>query len=536
MKYIKLVLSGNFHETGMQTRGLSAAARREGFRFDEFFLKTEYIINTKSISKILLECRHDFSTGLFSGLEEIRERVEAMKQSGKEIYFYAHSYGVKELFLAAACNYRLMHPLGTLRFSGLSQSFLFAGKIIRRFGINAEIFRRRSYKSAGDIFRADSLDNPNREQYEHFLTTVMGVIREGVREGFEKTEDDIEQLLNGEVLNAEKASDAGWIDEIVSSGEFLGRWDAQKDREFTFKKVPRKAGKSRPFSRRTIAVLVFEGAVADGYSKRDPLMGQSIGAESFIPQIIKLRDDKKIKAVVLRINSGGGSAFASEDITAELRLLAEKKPLVVSMSEVAGSGGYWMSCCGRKTLAMPTSLTGSIGVISIYLSWRRLLESAGINHATIKIGEHADQGLPFRELSDKEKQIIDNEIGEMYVSFVNMVAEARGLSPGEIDKLAGGRVWPGCSAADNQLIDELGGLSDAIETAAAEALVNKPVVRFYPEIKHGFIERMLLNMSKEDEAGAGDIAALSALAGLYAGKIRNTGPLALVEEVLFRWN
>ena len=350
MKYTKLVLSGSYHETGMQTKGLSSAARREGFRFDEFFLKTEAIIKQKDITKVFLECRQDFSTGIFSGLEEIRARIEKLGASGKEIYFYAHAYGVQELFLAAACSYRLMHPLGNLRFYGLSQSFIFARNIMRRFGIDAEIIRRGDYKSAGDMYRTDRLAEPNREQYEHYLSTVMGIIRGSICSGFGKTDDDIDILLDGGTLNAEKAADAGWIDEIVSAGEFISRWDEQKDKEFSFRKMPRKAGKGRLFNEETIAVLVFEGAIVDGRSRHEPLLGQAVGAESFIPHIRKLRDDRKVKAVVLRINSGGGSAFASEDVTAELRLLADKKPLVVSMSEVAGSGGYWMSCCGRKNL------------------------------------------------------------------------------------------------------------------------------------------------------------------------------------------
>ncbi|MDC7226608.1 MAG: signal peptide peptidase SppA [Spirochaetales bacterium] len=535
MKYAKLTLSGPYRETAAQTHGLSTAARREGFRFDQFFLKTEAIINNRKISKVLIECRQDFSTGLFSGLEEIRERLDKLQASGKEVYFFAHTYGGLELFLSSACSYRVMHPMGSVKFFGLSQSFLFAKRMMRRFGIDAGIIRRGAYKSAGDMYRRDTLDDAVREQYEHYLSSVFDVIKDGIISGFDKTADDLDLLLNGVVLTASAAADAGWIDEIVSIGEFVSRWDKQKDREFKFKKAPQKAGKEGFFKKKIIAVLVFEGAVVDGYSRRDPVMGQAVGSESLIPQIRKLRDDSKVKAVVFRINSGGGSAFASEDITAELRLLAEEKPLIISMSEVAGSGGYWMSCCGRKTFAQPTTLTGSIGVISIYLGWKKLFERIGLTHDTIRFGEHADSGSPWRELSDKEKEILEQEIEEMYQSFIGMVAEARGKSREDIEAIAQGRVWPGSSALSHGLIDEAGGLSDSIASAAAEADLKNAAVRFYPEVKYGLVERLIMNISHSDDTEAVK-QPLSLISALSRGGGLKTGPLALMEEVLLKWN
>ena len=534
MSYVRLVLSGSYHETGIQTRGLSSAARNAGFRFDVFFLKVEALKRKKDVKKVLIECRQDFSA-LAAGLEEIRERIEALKACGKEVYFYSSSYSGPQLYLAAACSYRLIHPMGTVRFFGLSQSFLFARRIMRRFGIDSEIIRRGGYKSAGDRFRTDKLEEPNREQYEHFMSTVMDSLREGIKSGFDKNNDDIEQLIGGRVLTADAAADASWIDEIVTAGEFLERWKTQGDKEFKFRKTPEKAGHGFSFVSRQIAVLVFEGAIVDGHSRRDPVMGQAVGAVSFIPRIRELRDDRKVKAVVFRINSGGGSAFASEEITAELRLLAGKKPLIVSMSEIAGSGGYWISCCGRKTFALPTTLTGSIGVISIYLAWHRLLENIGLTHDTIRKGEYADTGSPLRAMTDRERNIIELEIENMYRGFVDMVAGFRKISPDDVDAAAQGRVWPGSSARDYKLVDEMGGLSDAVRAAAEEAGISRPVVRFYPEVKHGLIERLIMNISKEDDESLETIAALSGLSRLAEGALKSCGPMALTEEELFRW-
>ena len=165
-----------------------------------------------------------------------------------------------------------------------------------------------------------------------------------------------------------------------------------------------------------------------------------------------------------------------------------------------------------------------------------MLDMIGISHDTIRKGEHADMGSPFRQLSQQEKLMIDREIGEMYDSFISMVADARGKTVEDIDKIAGGRVWPGNTAAGHELVDALGGLSDAIEAAADEASVKKPVVRFYPEIKHGLVERMVMNMSREEKEDMSGVSVISAFAGMFSESRRLSGPLALMEEVVFKWN
>ncbi len=534
MSFVKIILSGQYRETGIQTRGLSSAAQREGFRFDLFFLKTESIIKNKGVDKVLIECRQDFSAGS-AGLEEICERINVLKNSGKEVYFYSASYSGSQLYLAASCSYRLIHPMGTLRFFGLAHSFTFAKKLLRRIGVDTEIVRRGKYKSAGDRFRTDSLDDAGKEQYGHYFSAVADFMKDGIISGFEKNEDDIKQLLEGRVLTADEAADASWIDEIVTAGEFVDRWKNEGSKEFRFKRVPEKTGSRFKFVQKQIAVLVFEGAVIDGRSRRDPLLGQAVGSESFIPQIRKLRDDKKVKAVVFRINSGGGSAFASEDITAELRLLAEKKPLIVSMSEIAGSGGYWMSCCGRKTYALPTTLTGSIGVISIYIAFKKLMEKIGLTHDTIKTGDFADIGSPLRNMTEAERTMIDSEIDNMYRSFVKMVADARGLAADEVDANAQGRIWPGMSSVDINLIDELGGLKAAIDSAAEEAGVKRPSVKFYPEVKQGLIAKLIMNFTKDDDESAEAAAFAAGMKGLLNNPGISSAPLAVTEEILYGW-
>jgi protease-4 len=401
---------------------------------------------------------------------------------------------------------------------------------MRSFGVDAEIIRRGDYKSAGDKFRTEHLDDAVRLQYESYIAAVMKILKEKILTGCKKTDEELDALLEGRVLTAENALEDDWVDEISTLGELENRWKEEKVREVKLKKDVQYVKRGFSLNRGRIAVLVFEGAVIDGHSRRDPLLGQAVGAASFIPSVRKLRDDKKVKAVVFRINSGGGSAFASEDITKELRELSKKKPVIVSMSEVAGSGGYWMSCCGNRTFAMPTTLTGSIGVISIYLSWYKLLDRFGITHDTIKEGEFADTGSPLRKLDPKERRMIDSEITSMYDKFLQVVSGFRDISREEVDSLGRGRVWSGSDAAANGLVDSSGGLADALRAAEEAAGLKKPLIRFYPEIKRGIIEKILMRKPGEGEETADALLAL--LKGFSNTAV---GPGAIMEEVLFRW-
>ena len=539
MTYTKLVLSGPYRETEKQVKGVLSAAGSEGFRFDRFYLATDAIIRRKNIDTLLVIFRPDFSPGPAGGLEEIRSRLEAVAGSGKKVVFYASSYSAAELYLASACGSRIIHPLGSLRLSGLSVSFSFYKRIMRRLGVEAEIFRRGRFKSAGDRFRSDGMDEALREQYSEYLEEVDSILRAGISAGYGKGGGEIDALAGGEVLTAEDAEAAGWIDRICTESELLGEWKEKKHKEIKLKDSVNRTGRGLRALRGRLAVLVFEGAVVDGRNRRDPMLGQAVGDVSFIAQIKKLADDKKVKAVVLRINSGGGSAFASAGITAELRILAEKKPLVVSMAGVAGSGGYWLSCCGRKTFALPATLTGSIGVISIYFSWYRLLDRLGITHGTLKTAEFADLGSPLREMSEKEKEMIDREIGTMYDSFVSMVSDFRKMEPASVEAAAEGRVWSGKSALKLGLVDASGGLDAAVAEAAAAAGMKRPYLKFYPEVHRSFIERMLASSSREEESilseGSRIEAAANFVLGLEAsapGAEYLSKPLAIIEQLL----
>ncbi|MFP4268895.1 MAG: S49 family peptidase, partial [Spirochaetaceae bacterium] len=310
MKYAKITLSGGFSNTGSQVKSLFTKQEKR-FRFDEFLIRVEKILGNRKITRVLIECKRDFHFRLYSGAEDMREQFFRLKEGGKEVFFYASSYDTTTLYLASACGTRLIHPLGTLSFLGLSRSFLFFKGTMEKYGMESEVIRRGEYKSAGDRFRTDRLDSKNREQYEVYLETVMEEMREGTAEGIGKSREEIEQLEEGRILDAGTAQSEGWINRAVTIRNAEEQWkEEERGKQKKIKRIGRHYGRGR----KKIAVLVFEGAIIDGKSKYHPLAGEAIGSDSFLPHIEKLRKDKKIKGVVLLVNSGGGSATASEDI------------------------------------------------------------------------------------------------------------------------------------------------------------------------------------------------------------------------------
>ncbi|MFP4268274.1 MAG: signal peptide peptidase SppA [Spirochaetaceae bacterium] len=487
MKYAKIVLCGGFCISGSQTKSLTTKPEKR-FRFDHFLLRVEKIIADKKIGRVLIECKNDFYFRLYSGAEELREQFERLRKAGKEVVFYSSSYETLQLFISSACSRRILHPLGTLSFLGLSRSFLFFKGAMEKYGFTAEVIRRGRYKSAADPFRTDRLDRENEEQYKRFFESVMEELRLSTAEGLGKSAEEMQRLLDGEILDAESARSEGWIHEVETLKSIEERW--KKEEKVKRKKLKR-LGRSYGKGRSKIAVLMFEGAIVDGKTKKHPLFGQAIGADSFVPHIEKLIKEKRVKGVVLLVNSGGGSATASEDILDPLKRLKEKKPLVVSMSDVAGSGGYWIACAAERLFVRKTSLTGSIGVIMMFLGIRNFLRRYGVTEDSIRTAPHADLGSPYRSVTEKERKMVDGVIEGIYEKFIHRVASFRDMEKGEIQNLAGGRVWSGSDAVTRGLADELGGLEKAVEYLKSKLELEKTRVVFYPEIKKSFIEKKL---------------------------------------------
>jgi len=531
MKYAVLKLSGVYRETGPAVPSILSTRTDRQFRFDHFLIRVEHILASGKISTVIIDCAHDFHTMLAGGTESVREQLERLTGSGRTTIFYAAEYGPVQIYLASACSRRMMHPLGTLSFLGLSRSFLFFKPAADKLGVESTVVRRGRYKSAGDRFRTDRMDPFNREQYERYLHGAVREMGKKITAGTGKTEGDLNELIGGRILSAESAVEEGWVHEVRTSSQLRREWKQQKHRNRSLKKARRSFGRGR----KKIAVLVFEGAIIDGKSKRHPLLGQAVGAESFLPHVHKLTDDSSVKGVVLRINSGGGSAAASEDILNALSELGKKKPLVVSMSEVAASGGYWISCGAERIFAQANTLTGSIGVISLHLALQNLLKRYGINAESLRTGPHADLGSALRSITEEEKKMLDGTVEHIYRTFIRKVADARSRDPRQVEKAAAGRVWSGSDALQESLVDEVGGLVQAIDHLKNRLGLPKAKIVFYPKIKRSLVERLLERESGDDLAVAaeemtGEHYSLQLMKVLFRDTTGLTAPLVLLPE------
>ena len=530
MKYARLVLSGTYAETAPQTRSLLNASSGPVFRFDHLLLRVEHILAHKEIGRVLVDQKLNFSVRLSGGLEAVRRQLERLTAAGKELFYYARGYDSQELYLASACAKRIVHPLGSLRFGGRSLSFLFYHRLLENHAVDVTVVRRGRFKSAGDAYRIESLDDSNREQYEAVLDSTMREMTEKIRSGFRREQTDIEELLGGKILGVTQAVDLGWLDRSCSLDALIGEWKKEKIGEAVLKRIGSSFGRGK-----RLVVLVFEGAIIDGESRRDPALGQMVGSDSFIREVERLTKNRRIKGVVLRINSPGGSATASEEISSALARLAEKKPIVVSMGPVAGSGGYWLACAGERIYAERMTLTGSIGVISMLISARAGLERFGVTESTLRRGEFADLGSPFRPVQERDREILDAQIDWIYQSFLDRVAGSRKRSSEEIRQVAEGRVWSGSDAVEQGLVDAVGSLTEAIGYLKEKLRLKRAAVQFLPVVRYSLVQRFLMR----NAAGSGvSLSYPSTLAGglaALAGSLIVTSrgaPLAIAPEAL----
>lgn len=516
MAYARITLSGSYRD-GPAREGLSLTARqRPTFHYHRFFELTERLERSRRITTIVIDYRNDFSPGGFAAAKSIRDALARLAAAGRELIFCCEECDTIGLYLASACTSRVIHPAGELKVLGFARRFLFFKRLTDRFGARATVIRRGVYKSAGDAFRTDSLDPANREQYEAFYGGVHRSITAVTARALGKSEEDLAVLTDGHVLPAEQAVGHGWMTEAATVEEVVRRLEEAKQK----KRALKVRGRLRRRGSR-IAVLFLDGALCDGESRRDPLLGTCVGDRSFAREIRALAADKRTRGVVLRVSSPGGSVLASETIRRELAHLHGKKPVVVSMGNVAGSGGYWVSTEADRVFAEPGTLTGSIGVLTLLFEIETPLKRSGVTSDVVLTGRFAELASPFRRLTRDEQHILESRVEQVYGDFLERVASARGMTPQAVEELAGGRVWSGADAAQVGLVDELGGLPDAIAWLAGHMDAKRVSVRIYPEVKPSLLERVLwkrLSAGAAYAAGSGIAgAAASAAGGAVAG-------------------
>lgn len=520
MSYAKLVLSGPYRDTTPSDRSLrTRVADRRAFHFSSFVTTVESLLQRRSVRHVIVEMHADFLPEFTAAAEQVRRELQRLQSSGKELHFCATQYRETALYLASSCAYRHIAPLGTVTLDGIGHTFVFLRRLLERKGVRAEVFRRGKYKSAADPFRTDTLDPDTQRQYQEYFDVKQREVVRVLREDYKRTPEAIEELRNGRVIHDHEAVTERWVHDVATVEDIAELLKKRKQKQARLKT---KAGGHR--KGKQVAVLFVEGPIVDGESRRHALFGNAVGAATVVQQIASISKNKRCKAAVLRVNSPGGSAAASELIRYELHKLAQKKPLVVSMSTVAASGGYWISMAGTPVLAERTTLTGSIGVVSLVLTGSRLMHRLGITHRSVKTTPYQDMGSIFRSMTNEERVLMEREIERIYTRFLQLVAAARQIDVVHAHQLAQGRIWDGLEALNQKLVDEIGGLPQAIDRAAAIAGLKKPAVRYYPRFKPSILDRLVEGRTVGPAAAAIPTASDPTAAGAEA--LARSTPLA----------
>ncbi|MBQ8241435.1 MAG: signal peptide peptidase SppA [Bacteroides sp.] len=437
----------------------------------------------------------------FASLEEIRHALQDFKESGKFVVAYADQYTQEMYYLASVADKVIVNPQGSISWHGLASQPIFFKDLLKKVGIEMQIFKVGTYKSAVEPFIATEMSDANREQVTAFLSSIWGRLLEDVSasrnipvETLNKYADEMMDLQPAETYLANGLADTlmykdGVLDYLR---EISGRESDESLRTLSLedmKNVKRNVPLDK--SGNIIAVYYAFGGIDDTTSPEE-----GIDSEKVIKDLRKLREDETVKAVVFRVNSPGGSAYGSEQIWREVVLLKEKKPVIVSMGDYAASGGYYISCAADYIVADPTTLTGSIGIFGMFPNMEELLtDKLGLDFDMVKTNKFADMGTLARPFNSDERAAMQNYINNGYKLFVKRCADGRGMSVEAIEKIAEGRVWTGATAKELGLVDELGGLDKAIEIAAQKAEVEAYSLLTYPAMDDFF--STLMDTGKE---------------------------------------
>ncbi|MDJ1473437.1 signal peptide peptidase SppA [Cytophagaceae bacterium DM2B3-1] len=448
--------------------------------------------NDNNIKGIYLEPDMYGATAGYPTLEEIRTSLADFKKSGKFIIAYGEYYTEKSIYLASIADKIYLNPEGVVEWNGLSTSITFLKGTLDKLGVKPEVFKVGDYKSAVEPFLRQDMSEPSREQTRSFLTSINSHLLKTISDARGISTTELQALADSLTIREPKdakqyklVTDVGYADEVETAIKKALKQDDKKKIEFIsftkYNKADNKEKSESGSSDNRIAVIVASGEINSGDGG-----DESIGSDRIAEALRKAREDEKIKAVVLRINSPGGSSLASDVMWREIQLTKEKKPVVASMSDYAASGGYYMAMGCDKIIAHPTTLTGSIGVFGLWFNVKDLLnDKLGVTVDGVKTNSYADIGLPTRNMSDFERQWFQKRTESVYEDFTSKAAKGRKMNVEDLRKIASGRVWTGEQAKQNGLVDALGGMEDAVAEAAKLAKLKEGDyrLRYLPEQK-----------------------------------------------------
>lgn len=443
--------------------------------------------------------------GGMATLEEIRNALVDFKKSGKWIISYSELYTQGTYYLASVSDKVFLNPAGIVEHRGLSTELMFFKKALEKLDVEMQIIRHGKFKSAVEPYMLEKMSDSNREQMELLLNTAWNSMTDDVAESRKLTPEKLNELADEmKIQNAENAKEFGLIDDMKYKDEVLAdlrtRLDIEEDDDINYvtlgkySKVANKKSKVKK-SKNQIAVVYASGEIVSGESKNDKM-----GSETISAAIREARLDDDVKAIVLRVNSPGGSALASDVMWREVVLAKQVKPVIVSMGNVAASGGYYISCAANKIVADEKTITGSIGVFGVIPNAEGLMTNKlGITFDRVKTNKHSDIMTVFRPLTAEEKDIIQIGVEKIYDDFITKVAEGRGMTKEQVDEIGQGRVWTGLDAIKIGLVDEIGGLEKAIEIAKETAQLKSYDVVDYPKRKDPF-EQLMEDLTQNVEA------------------------------------
>jgi len=452
----------------------------------------EHAASDNNIKGIYLEASTPMAG--FAQLEEIRIALNAFKASGKPIISYSEMFSEGGYYVASVADHLLLNPVGMLEFNGLASEITFFKGTFEKLNINPQIFRVGNFKSAVEPFIRKDMSDANKEQISVLLDNVYGHFLSQVAESRGLKMEDLKNVSSQMLVREpEDAVEYGLVDNVVYFDEVLAllRENAGLGENEDIPMIGitnyEKTFVAEKYKTNRIAVIVAEGTIVSG--KGD---GSTIGSDKFAREIRKARLDDKIKAIVLRINSPGGSALASDVMWREVQLAKQVKPVIASMSSVAASGGYYMAMGCDTIVAHPNTITGSIGVFSIIPDLSDFMDTKlGITFDGVQTGEYSNLYTVTRSLNEAEQQIIQNGVNQIYEDFTTKAANGRNMSHEALLEVASGRVWSGIEAKEKGLVDVLGNMDKAVEIAAnAAGLEEDDYMRVYYPEKLPFIQQL----------------------------------------------
>jgi len=484
----------------------------------------------KRIRAIILDI--DASETGWAKAEELRAAIEDFRTSGKPVYAYMEMGFNKDYYVASACDKIYMPPPGELFVTGLAADVMFFRGTLDKLGIYPDIYQIGKYKSAGDMFTQKEMTKDHRDVVNSLLDDMYGRLVDAIAKARGKSADDVKKLIDNAPYNARQAKDAGLIDGAMYREEIekelkqrLGY--AEKDdlrlvKASDYRKISQESlGLNKG---EKIAIVYASGDIMSGSSQFGTDGQEVIGSESLVRLLNEVRDDKTIKAVVLRIDSPGGEGLASDIIWRGIESLKAKKPVVVSMSDVAASGGYYIACNANKIVAQPSTITGSIGVVGGKPVVKGFYDWIGISNEYVLRGTNAGIFRESEKFTDSERAKFQEFLKTTYDDFTAKVAKGRSKDQAYIDSIGQGRVWTGRQGKENGLVDEYGGLDRAIEIAKQLANIpaDKGVQRVIRPVPPNWLEQLFSDPGEADTRATTEMQQQAALLAAMPEDVRRT--------------